>query len=103
MMGNFGVFKGVYAYYQNKAQYPCSASSAVTAAQDCATMSGYVGYIPYLDVDVKYTSLGAWLINNEWFGLTSYVYTTPTRVSLTVMGGTLTSSCAANAAVVTCN
>ena len=103
MIGNFGVYKGLTSYYQSKAQYPCSASSVITATQDCTTPSAYNGFIPYLDPDINYTSLGTWLMNNGWFTLTNYVYNTPTAISLSVAGGASSSTCTANTTTVTCH
>ncbi len=103
MMGNFSVFKGLYDYYQNSTPlphyYPCPAT-VVTGAQDCTASTGY---IPYSDSQMKYPSLGTWLINNGWFSLTRYDYTTSTQISLSLTSGPLSSSCTANAATVVCN
>jgi len=103
MMGNFEVYKGLSNYYQNQTQYPCSATSAASATQDCTTPPAYIGFIPYSDAGMNYTSLGTWLINNGWFSLTNYVYNTPTIISLTVAGGASSSTCSANTTTVTCH
>lgn len=101
MMGNFGGPEGLSNYYQVNAQYPCPATTA-TGMQNCIASGGY---IPYSDPQMQYPSLGTWLINNGWFGLTSYLHSnlTPTQSSFTVAGGASTSSCTANTTSVTCN
>lgn len=91
IIGKFTTVKRLHEYYKVNNKYPCPAKPD-TVAQDCTINTGFV---PYKDSDValKYQ---AWLGNNGWFGLTSYVYSAPDRVSLTVAGGASTSSCSAN-------
>ncbi len=101
IMGNFGVIKGLSKYYQVNTQYPCPATT-VTGIQYCPASGGY---IPYSDPQMQYPSLGTWLIKNGWFGLTNYYHSnsTPTQSSFSVGVFSLTSTCTANNASVTCN
>ncbi len=104
MMGNFGVYKGLSSYYQNQAKYPCPATSAATGTpmSNCNTPP-YTGFIPYSDAGMNYTTLGTWLMNNGWFTLTSYIYNSPSIISVAVAGVASSSTCSANLATVTCH
>ena len=100
ILGNVSVHSGVVDYYDSYTIYPCPSASQ-TGNSDCTLLTGFV---PYNDatLPLQYAALGSWLVDNNWFGLASYTYYSPTHVKVTVADAFGSNSCDANMNTFTC-
>ena len=100
IMGKVEIPAGLYKYFQTSSTYPYPSSTAA-GIQDPILINGY---IPYTDAAMQYALLGTWLINNGWFDLTTYSFTSPTNVAISVGGGTgVVKNCSANSVDILCD
>jgi len=106
IVGDADVAGGLVGYYAPTTgtphnNYPCPAKT-VDGNADCTLTTGFV---PYNDAvaDLAYPALGAWLVNNGWFAMTTYQYITATHIKVTLADAFGSYSCDANANVVTCS
>lgn len=106
IVGDVDVPSGLVKYYQSPVgaphnKYPCPAAT-VDGNENCGLATGFV---PYKDatVDLQYTTLGTWLIDNGWFTMTTYTYLSSTHVKVTVADPSGSYTCDANMNAVTCS
>ncbi len=100
IMGKVEIPAGLYRYFQTSASYPFP-SSTVAGGQNPGLTNGYV---PYTDAAMQYALLGNWLANNGWFNLTNFIYTSSTKVTISVGGGAgVVKNCTANSSNILCD
>lgn len=108
IIGDVDVRSGLVDYYEQPLaaphnNYPCPAST-FNGNEDCSPPAPIVGFVPYNDalIDLQYTALGNWLINNGWFPMATYRYISSTHVTVTVTDPFGSYTCDLNMNVVNC-
>lgn len=105
IIGAVDVRTGLSEYYDEALlplhTYPCPATTLGGTSGLCL-FPPVTGYIPTGNPLLKYTALGTWLTNNNWFALTTYEYLSITHIKVTVSDVLGSYTCDANMNVITC-
>ncbi len=104
IMGKTNTTDGVHRYFVDNGTYLCPSATVLGGPGDCSVVPPSVtGYANNAGMGLNYPVLGNWLANNNWFGVASYVYISPTNVSVSITDALGAYSCIANSGSVTCS